>query len=282
MNCVEATTTLCGELRKRTDCCGHQRGAAPHQHDRTHGAGSDAHRDGACRKWRARSQAVSPAIGKYGMAFSADGDGRQMAGHPGGVTEGRRCAQVSIAHGVRRPIRHRQVRSRVASAVCIAGSTEGIRFPDARRFVRSLEHATTLPSPGSQHGEPFGEGPPGVWGSLDGHLPWETALREPSRLLQTGSRPNSRRGGHWFDPSIAHQVRGYVDLPQARDGSHPAQWLIVQPPAPLCRSQTDSADGAPTPPCAFPHPEGCPVCRRLARQRVSTRQSLPGRPLMPR
>ena len=35
--------------------------------------------------------------------------------------------------------------------------------------------------------------PPGVWGSLDGHLPWETALREPSRLLQTGSR-------HYFTP----------------------------------------------------------------------------------
>jgi len=55
--------------------------------------------------------------------------------------------------------------------------------------------------------EPFGEEPPGVWGSLDGHLPWETALREPSRLVQTGSRPTSHRGGHWFDPSIAHQVR---------------------------------------------------------------------------
>jgi hypothetical protein len=62
-------------------------------------------------------------------------------------------------------------------------------------FVRALEHFTILPSPGSQDGEPFGEEPPGVWGSLDGHLPWETALREPSRLVQTGSRLTSHRGG---------------------------------------------------------------------------------------
>ena len=87
-------------------------------------------------------------------------------------------------------------------------------------FVRTLEHFTILSSPGSQAGEPFGEEPPGVWGSLDGHLPWETAPREPSRLVQTGSRPTSHRGGHWFDPSIAHQVRGYVDLHQAHGGSH--------------------------------------------------------------
>jgi hypothetical protein len=40
-------------------------------------------------------------------------------------------------------------------------------------FVRALEHFTILPSPGSQDGEPFGEEPPGVWGSLDGHLPWK-------------------------------------------------------------------------------------------------------------
>jgi hypothetical protein len=81
-------------------------------------------------------------------------------------------------------------------------------------FVRALEHFTIWPSPGSQAGEPSGEEPPGVCGSLDGHLPWETALREPSRLVQTGSGPTSHRGGHWFDPSIAHQVRGYVGLYQ--------------------------------------------------------------------
>jgi hypothetical protein len=74
-------------------------------------------------------------------------------------------------------------------------------------FVRTLEHFTILPSPGSQAGEPSGEEPPGVWGSLDGHMPWETALREPSRLVQTCSRPTSHRGGHWFDPSIAHRCK---------------------------------------------------------------------------
>ncbi len=83
-------------------------------------------------------------------------------------------------------------------------SRDQVRGLSARRFVRALEHVTILPSPGSQAGEPFGEEPPGVWGSLDGYLPWETALREPSRLVQTGSRPTSHRGGHWFDPSIAH------------------------------------------------------------------------------
>ena len=73
--------------------------------------------------------------------------------------------------------------------------------------VRTLEHFTIWPSPGSQDGEPSGEEPPGVRGSLDGHLPWETALHEPSRLIQTGSRPTSHRGGHWFDPSIAHRCK---------------------------------------------------------------------------
>src|SRR5580704_13263931 len=83
-----------------------------------------------------------------------------------------------------------------------------ISFPDTlSTVVRRLERFTIWPSPGSQDGEPSGEEPPGAWGSLDGHLPWETALREPSRLVQTGSRPTSHRGGHWFDPSIAHQVR---------------------------------------------------------------------------
>ena len=77
-----------------------------------------------------------------------------------------------------------------------------------------------LLSSGSQAGEPSGEEPPEVWGSLDGHLPWETALREPSRLVRTGSGPNSHRGGHWFDPSIAHHVRGLWHLYQDRDGSH--------------------------------------------------------------
>jgi hypothetical protein len=81
-------------------------------------------------------------------------------------------------------------------------------------FVRALEHFTILPSPGSQAGEPSGEEPPGVWGSLDGHLPWETALREPSRLVQTGSRPNSHRGGHWFDTSIAHRCKARSEAPR--------------------------------------------------------------------
>jgi hypothetical protein len=80
-------------------------------------------------------------------------------------------------------------------------------------FVRTLEHFTIVPSPGSQDGEPSGEEPPGVWGSLDGHLPWETALREPSRLVQTGAGPTSHRGGHWFDPSIAHRCKARSETP---------------------------------------------------------------------
>jgi len=59
-----------------------------------------------------------------------------------------------------------------------------------------------------------GEEPPGVWRSLDGHLPWETTLREPSRLVQTGSRPTSHRGGHWFDRSIAHPAQRPVVIMQ--------------------------------------------------------------------
>jgi hypothetical protein len=95
-----------------------------------------------------------------------------------------------------------------------------------------------MPSPGSQVGEPFGEEPPGVWGSLDGHLPWETALREPSRLVQTGSRPTSHRGGHWFDPSIAHPAQRPVailrlavfDPPAAANGSN-----VLEPVAELAK-----------------------------------------------
>ena len=90
------------------------------------------------------------------------------------------------------------------------------RFPNTlfnRLFERS-NMSRSCRRPGAKMGEPFGEEPPGVWGSPDGHLPWETALREPSRLVQTGAGPTSHRGGHWFDPSIAHQVRGYVGLHQ--------------------------------------------------------------------
>lgn len=74
---------------------------------------------------------------------------------------------------------------------------EVIRFPahTVQPCVRALEHFRILLSRGSQDGEPFGEEPPGVRGSPDGHLPWETALREPSRLVQTRSRPTSHRGG---------------------------------------------------------------------------------------
>ena len=42
-----------------------------------------------------------------------------------------RCVQTSIAYSVRWPLRHRQLRSRVASAVRIAGSTQGIRSVDS-------------------------------------------------------------------------------------------------------------------------------------------------------
>ena len=97
-----------------------------------------------------------------------------------------------------------------------------IRFPgdSVQPFVRTLEHFTILPSPGSQDGEPSGEEPPGVWGSLGGHLPWETALREPSRLVQTGSRPTSHRGGHWFDPVSPTRSGPYDDVSKDHCGSH--------------------------------------------------------------
>ena len=102
----------------------------------------------------------------------------------------------------------------------------------ARLSVRVLEHVMILLSPGSQVGEPFGEEPPGVWGSLDGYLPWETALREPSRLVQTGSRHTSHRGGHWFDPSIAHhrKTRSLV-RPHPRDEAFLLLWGAGRPPA---------------------------------------------------
>jgi len=36
----------------------------------------------------------------------------------------------------------------------------------------------------------------------------------------SGRAPRSHRGGHWFDPSIAHQVREYIDLRRDHRGSH--------------------------------------------------------------
>src|SRR5215470_4124073 len=36
----------------------------------------------------------------------------------------------------------------------------------------------------------------------------------------SGRAPRSHRGGHWFDPSIAHQVIVYVDLRRDHAGSH--------------------------------------------------------------
>jgi hypothetical protein len=97
-----------------------------------------------------------------------------------------------------------------------AGACKGILGYAAAGIgmAAALEHFTILPSAGSQDGEPFGEEPPRVRGSLDGHLPWETALREPSRLVRTGSRPTSHRGGHWFDPSIAHRRKSRSEAPR--------------------------------------------------------------------
>jgi integrase len=41
--------------------------------------------------------------------------------------------------------------------------------------------------------------------------------------------PHSHRGGHWFDPSIAHQVSGYVDLRRDRPGSHSCSQAVSEP-----------------------------------------------------
>jgi hypothetical protein len=38
--------------------------------------------------------------------------------------------------------------------------------------------------------------------------------------------PHSHRGGHWFDPSIAHQVSGYVDLRRHHGGSHSCSQVV--------------------------------------------------------
>src|SRR5580704_19234435 len=65
----------------------------------------------------------------------------------------------------------------------------------------------------------------------------------------SGRAPRSHRGGHWFDPSIAHQVRGQVR--GSTDSSHPTQgggavaalgaiWEIFSRPVPrACEEQRD-------------------------------------------
>ena len=45
----------------------------------------------------------------------------------------------------------------------------------------------------------------------------------------SGRAPRSHRGGHWFDPSIAHQVRGYVDLYKDHQGSHSCSQAVSEP-----------------------------------------------------
>ena len=54
--------------------------------------------------------------------------------------------------------------------------------------------------------------------------------------------PHSHRGGHWFDPSIAHQVSGHVDLRRVRHGSHscsrPRQMPVRWPSCDLLQAFT--------------------------------------------
>ena len=76
-----------------------------------------------------------------------------------------------------------------------------------------------MPSPGSQVGavrrraaRSLGES--GRSFAL-GNSTSRTFETRPDRLEAT-----SHRGGHWFDPSIAHQARGYADLSQITLGSH--------------------------------------------------------------
>ena len=60
----------------------------------------------------------------------------------------------------------------------------------------------------------------------------------------SGRAPRSHRGGHWFDPSIAHQVRGYVDLHQVHDGSHSCSQVVSEPVR--CRPWRAGVAGAKT------------------------------------
>ncbi len=74
--------------------------------------------------------------------------------------------------------------------------------------------------------------------SPGGHLPRSAALLDPSRHLRATVRPNSHRGGHWFDPSIAHPAQrpvpnhrtGRFDLLAAANGSngHASQSLSLR------------------------------------------------------
>jgi hypothetical protein len=41
-----------------------------------------------------------------------------------------------------------------------------------------------------------------------GDCPSSEAICDRHRHLRTRAKPDSHRGGHWFDPSIAHQFRG--------------------------------------------------------------------------
>jgi hypothetical protein len=87
----------------------------------------------------------------------------------------------------------------------------------ARRAARTKAGQTGTSTPGLP-----GEPPATSRDSMDtlDALLWETLLRRPDDAADTGDwlsgrAPRSHRGGHWFDPSIAHSVR-------------PAQRLLVQ------------------------------------------------------
>jgi hypothetical protein len=43
-------------------------------------------------------------------------------------------------------------------------------------------------------------------------LPRSAALLDPSRHPRATVRPNSHRGGHWFDPSIAHRCKARSEV----------------------------------------------------------------------
>jgi hypothetical protein len=79
-----------------------------------------------------------------------------------------------------------------------------------RRAARTKAGQTGTSTPGLP-----GEPPATSRDSMDtlDALLWETLLRRPDDAADTGDwlsgrAPRSHRGGHWFDPSIAHQLRG--------------------------------------------------------------------------
>ena len=126
-----------------------------------------------------------------------------------------------------------------APSMTFLSQEHGHARPTCSRALRILEGEgllTRIPGLGYyvNHGRLAEAGP---LGTADEYS--NLSARHRPHATKAGSRPaatttidrhatRSHRGGHWFDPSIAHQVRGYFDLGHDHGGSHSCSQAVSE------------------------------------------------------